>query len=259
MSTTDLTTLFSDAEADGDISPGAAAVINVVDIGQQIQAGLGISVDDVLASEVVLVTQLIDDSSSIAYSGNTQIVCDGHNLVIEALEGSKQNDGILAHAIALNSGVLYPYQSIDPGIHLGMNFRPSGGTPLYDQTIVTLATVLAKSKEFTDNGVAARTVTLLVTDGDDVGSHARASEVKKIVDDMLRQETHIIAAMGIDDGHTDFKQVFSDMGIRDEWILTPGNNQSEIRKAFQVFSQSAVRASQNAGSFSQAAIGGFAN
>ena len=258
-STTDLTTLFSDAEADGDISPGAAAVINIVDIGQQIQAGLGINVDDVLASEVVLVTQLIDDSSSIAYNNNTKVVCDGHNLVIEALEGSKQNDGILAHATALNSGVLYPYQSIDSGgIHLGMNYQPQGATPLYDQTIVTLATVLAKSKEFTDNGVACRTVTLLVTDGDDVGSRARASEVKKVVDDMLRQEMHIIAAMGIDDGQTDFAQVFSDMGIRDEWILTPGNKQSEIRKAFQVFSQSAVRASQNAGSFSQTAIGGFA-
>jgi len=197
MSKTDLNTLFSDAEADGDISSGTAAVINIVDIGQQIQAGLGINVDDVLASEVVLVTQLIDDSSSIAYNNNTKVVCDGHNLVIEALEGSKQNDGILAHATALNSGVLYPYQSIDPGIHLGMNYQPHGNTPLYDQTIVTLATVLAKSKEFTDNGVACRTVTLLVTDGADVGSSARASDVKKVVDDMLRQEMHIIAAMGI--------------------------------------------------------------
>jgi len=175
MSQTDLSTLFSDAEADGDISPDAAAVINVVDIGQQIQAGLGVSVDDVLASEVVLVTQLIDDSSSIAYNNNTKVVCDGHNLVIEALEGSKQNDGILAHATALNSGVLYPYQSIDPGIRLGMNYQPQGNTPLYDQTIVTLATVLAKSKEFTDNGVACRTVTLIVTDGDDIGSKCLAS------------------------------------------------------------------------------------
>ena len=48
------------------------------------------------------------------------------------------------------------------------------------------------------------------------------------------------------------------MGIEDRWILTPGNNPSEIRRAFQVFSQSAVRASQ-AASFSQGTVGGFAN
>jgi len=47
------------------------------------------------------------------------------------------------------------------------------------------------------------------------------------------------------------------MGIRDEWILTPGNSEAEIRKAFRVFSQSAVRASQGAGSFSQSGLGGF--
>jgi hypothetical protein len=70
-------------------------------------------------------------------------------------------------------------------------------------------------------------------------------------------ENHIIAAMGIDDGRTDFRQVFQDMGIRDEWILTPGNSQKDIRNAFQVFSQSAVRASQSAGSFSQTSLGGF--
>jgi len=65
--------------------------------------------------------------------------------------------------------------------------------------------------------------------------------------------------MGIDDGFTDFRNVFQEMGVRDEWILTPANTESEIRKAFQVFSRSAVRASQSAVSFSQTAMGGFGN
>jgi lipid A disaccharide synthetase len=34
------------------------------------------------------------------------------------------------------------------------------------------------------------------------------------------------------------------MGIRDEWILTPGSSASEIRRAFQVFSQSAMHVAQ---------------
>jgi hypothetical protein len=140
------------------------------------------------------------------------------------------------------------------------NYDPNQGTPLYDQTVVLLGTVLAKAQEFADNGVPVRTVTLLITDGADAGSYrADAKTVKSIIDDMLRAETHIVAAMGIDDGSTNFRQVFQAMGIRDEWILTPGNSDTEIRKAFQVFSQSAVRASQGGTSFGNTSLGGFGN
>jgi len=41
------------------------------------------------------------------------------------------------------------------------------------------------------------------------------------------------------------------------WILTPGNNVGQIRRAFQIFSQSAVRASQSAARFGQTVLGGL--
>ena len=104
-----------------------------------------------------------------------------------------------------------------------------------------------------------RTITLIITDGGDAGSQRfKPHHVKSLVDDMLASEGHIVAAMGIADGSTDFRQVFRDMGIPDEWILTPANSSREIRKAFQVFSQSAVKASQG-GSFSKTGLGGFVN
>ncbi len=71
---------------------------------------------------------------------------------------------------------------------------------------------------------------------------------------------HIIAGMGIDDGHTDFMMFYTDMGIPPNCVLTPKNNASEIRAAFMTFSQSAVRASQTAhggGGFSSSVAGGF--
>jgi hypothetical protein len=96
------------------------------------------------------------------------------------------------------------------------NYTPNQGTPLYDQTVVLLGTVLAKSQEFSDNGVPVRTVTLIITDGDDCHSMRHgAKDVAAIAKDMLRMENHIIAAMGIDDGSTDFRKVFQDIGIRD--------------------------------------------
>jgi len=254
-----LNSLFEEAQDEGMISPESAQALTVHDIGAQIQNGLGVNVDDVQASEVVLVTLMPDDSGSIRFANNAQAVRDGHNLVLDALANSKQKDNILVHCRYLNGHVLYPYCSLDQAERMdNHNYNPNLGTPLYDQSVVMLGTVLAKTKEFADNGVPVRTVSLIITDGCDQGSHrSTPKNVASIAKDMLMSENHIIAAMGIDDGYTRFKDVFNSMGLRDEWILTTGNNQSDIRRAFQVFSQSAVQASQSAVNFSKAAIGGF--
>jgi hypothetical protein len=252
--------LFQTAHDEGDLSAGSLQVLSFADIGQAIQGALGVSVDDVTSSEVVLVSMMPDDSGSIRTSGNSQIVRDGHNLVLDSLIKSKQVNAILAHCRYLNGHVLYPFSPIAQATRMDThNYNPHLGTPLYEQSVVLLGTVLAKRQEFVDNGMVARTVTLIITDGADTGGKYDADDVKKIVADLLRQETHIIAGMGIQDSYgTDFREVFRGMGILDEWILTPGNSESEIRKAFQVFSQSAVRASQAAGTaFSQVAMGGF--
>lgn len=252
--------LLGSAKQQGLLSRSSQQVLNVVDLGQQIQAGLGVDVDDVPASEVVLVSIMPDDSGSIRFAGNADAVRQGHNQVLEALADCSQADDILVHNRFLNGHVLYPFTPVGQAIPMdARNYDPQLGTPLYDQAVVLLATVLAKSQEFADNGVPVRTVTLLITDGGDAHSHkADASHVRSLVEDMLRAETHIVAAMGIDDGGTNFREVFREMGIPDRWILTPGQSASEIRAAFQVFSQSAVQASQ-AASFSHAALGGFVN
>lgn len=254
--------LLKGAHKEGDLSAASMQALTAnLDIGAQIQAGLGIGAEDVQSSEVVLVTMQPDDSGSIRFGGNSQAIRDGHNEVIKALQATKQKDGILVHNRYLNGDVLYPYVKLDDAVLMtDKNYAPDKGTPLYDQAIVLLGTVLAKTKDFADNGIPVRSVTLLMTDGADLHSRGCAKDVKALVADMLRKETHIVAAMGFKDqtsGSVDFHDVFREMGIRDEWILTPKTSPSEIRKAFQLFSQSAVRASQNAASFSKTALGGF--
>lgn len=259
MSTTSLTSLIANAGLGDDANAVLDGTID--DLGPAIQAGLGdIDIDDIETSEAVLLTLLIDDSSSIDYTNNAQEVRDGHNLIIDALRGSKQSAAVLVSCRLLNRDVLYPYVTLDNAPMLdSSNYHPSGATPLYDQSVVTLAAVAAKMTEFENGGIAARAVTAIITDGADVGSRRQTEgSVKKVIDGMLRTEQHIITGVGIDDGgYTDFRRVFGAMGIRDEWILTPGNSSSEIRKAFQTISQSAVRASQTAATFSQVAMGGF--
>jgi hypothetical protein len=248
--------LFSAAHAEGSLSSSSLQALTAIDLGAQIQAGLGISVDDVQGSEVVLVTIMPDDSSSMR--PNERVVCDGHNLVLDALEGSKQRDAILAHTRYLNGTVLFPYRPIEQAVRMGAsNFSAIHGTPLYDEAVVILGSVLAKTRELETNGIAARSITLLITDGADESSRrAKARDVAALVHDLDRAESHIVAAMGIANGTTDFGRVFREMGIEDRWILTPGNTQGEIRAAFQVFSQSAIRASK-ASHYSRSTLGGF--
>ena len=250
--------LLEDARRAGALSTAAAAALDIPDLGAQIQAGLGVDVDDVAASEVVLVTMMPDDSSSIASAGNVDAVCDGHNLVLAALAASKQAGEVLVHTRYLNGHVLFPYAPVAGAVGMDprTNYRADKGTPLYDQTVVLLGTVLAKSQELAAAGVPVRTVTLLITDGADCGSRrATAATVRALVEDMRRQEHHVIAAMGIRDGSSDFRAVFAEMGIPDRWILTPDNTAGEIRRAFQVFSQSALSAAPGGGPM----LGGFAN
>lgn len=247
--------LLADAHDAGTLSAKSLAALDVVDVGAQIQAGLGITIDDVAASEVVLLTMMPDDSQSIAAAGNTDAVRDGHNFVLDALARSKQSGEVLAHTRYLNGDVLFPYTQLAHAVKMNpANYDPRYGTPLFDQTVVLLGTVVAKAQELAQAGIAVRTVTLVITDGGDYGStRCRPADVAAIVADMLGQENHIVAAMGIHDGTTDFRKVFRSMGIPDRWILTPGNSASEVRRAFQVFSQSAVRATQGV------QLGGFSN
>lgn len=263
MQTNDTRSRFRDAHDDGEIGAEALAALTVEDIGANIQAGLGITPDEVPASEVVLLTLLLDDSSSIAQAGTEGAVRHGHNAVLRAVAGSRQSEGVLVHTRYLNRGTLFPFRRLADAEQLdGSNYRAIGGTPLYDQSAATLGTVILKTREFADAGVPARSITLIVTDGEDVGSREQtARSVAAIVKDILRQESHIVAAMGIGDGsramEDRFRSVFREMGIPDEWVLTPGNSEAEIRRAFNVFSQSAVRASQSTAGFGQASLGGF--
>jgi len=270
--------LFQQAHNEGTLSAQSLQTLEQIDIGVQIQAGLGVSVENVHASEVILVTMMVDDSGSIRFSGNAQTVREGHNTVLDALAASKQSGGILSHTCYLNGTILFPYlpmsilddlmkkrtgvvRYVPNPLVVRMdtkNYDPNEGTPLYDQTVVLLGRVLPKYQEFAEAGVMARTITLIITDGaDEHSTTASAASVKSLVQDLIG-ENHIVAGMGIAGGGQEpFRNIFRQMGIPDQWILTPGSNSSEIRKTFQVFSQYAVRASQGAAQFNQTGAGGF--
>lgn len=250
--------LVSQAGQAGVLDAHTVQSVQTEDLGELIQEGLCPDIDGIKASEVVLVAMLIDDSHSIQFAGNVEAVRTSYNLVLNALRAAKQQDNILVHTRYLNGTVLTPFMPVEqvPAMDAS-NYDPCGGTPLYDQSMVFLTTLAAQVQEFQDTyGVPARGVALIVSDGADQHSSMRANDVARVVQGLLKSEDHTIAAMGIHDGWTDFRQVYQEMGIPDNWIVTPSNSEQELRHAFQLFSQSAVRVSQGGAGFSSSA-GGF--
>lgn len=248
--------VYSQAGASGDLSDDSLLSLSGLDLGQHIQEGLGVSVDDIESSEVLLVNVLLDDSYSM--QGNEQAVRDGVNELLQALRESKQAGSVVVYIRQLNSGLTYAYQLLTPQVKLDPgNYNVRGGTPLFHESLVTLGTVAAKTTEFENNGVPVRSITVIVTDGGDTGyNKPPARDVKRLIEDMERSERHIIFGYGLGDAQF-FHQVFDDMGIRRERQLVTTADHHEVRRGFGIVSQSAVRASQAATGFSGSGLGGF--
>ena len=261
MSQTNVNNLFNNALASGEIGGASIdALGKIQDLGNIINDALGTPTLGIASGEIILVNLLIDDSSSM--EDVSDAVIKAHNECIEAIKASKQVNNIMVQCRLMTAGLLYPFKLIDdvqPPTR--KEYRADHNTPLYRSALETLGITQAKSQECLDNFQEPRTITLFITDGYDNASRGiGAADVKKLADDMLNTERHIIAGMGFDSSGNqadDFRRIFKDMGIRDNWILTVATTASEIRKAFGVFSRSVTSASQSAGSFSQTSMGGF--
>jgi len=251
-----LSTLLKGAKDDGLVTAAGMQAFSIVDLGDEIADNLGVTPDLVDTSEVFAFFGVVDDSGSIRWKGNTAIVRDGYNGILDALTKSKSRDDIIVGATLLNGGMLHPVCALKDAKRLDSHFNPNGGTPLYDRMVQTCELVVRKCKEFQDTGASFKGVIVLVTDGNDEGSDAKAQHVKDVLEPLLAREIISVVALGINDGSTDFRKVFVDMGIPDNLILTVNDDPSSIRRAFGVVSRATNAASQGA-SLSQSGLGGF--
>jgi hypothetical protein len=103
--------LIHDAHNDGDLSQGSlSALTNIGDIGNVLQQGMGMQVQDLQASEVVLINVLLDNSGSMG--GEEVAVRTGFDELVKSLIGSKQQDNIILLASTLNDGVVHAYMPL---------------------------------------------------------------------------------------------------------------------------------------------------
>ena len=251
--------LFEAAHTEGVLGPAALQALDVVDLGAQIQAGLGVTVDDVQASEVVLVTMMPDDSGSIRRGqratpcATATTWCSTRCWPASSRTACSPTPATSTATCSIPTG-----RSRTRCAMTTANYDPDLGTPLYDQAVVLLGTVIAKAQEFAGNGVSG------------AHRHAAHHRRRRLPLDPARAQGRRGAGQGHarrgephrrGDGHQRRHHRLPRGVPRDghRGPLDPhaGQSAQEIRRAFQVFSQSAVRASQGAAGFSRTVLGGF--
>ena len=177
----------------------------------------------------LLVTNVVDDSSSISSYGNTESIRRGYNQGLDQYR--KDDDGsrqLIVSTLLLNRGWLYAGKSPTEAAHLDRsNYVPGGNTPLFIATEHALEFVSRASDFLTQQGLNVYSMTYILTDGADTSGLAPFS-VKPIVSHMQQTGLHIVAGIAVRDGSTKFHQVFTQMGIREEWIKVVEREDGDI-------------------------------
>lgn len=252
------TALIASATTKGVITPNTSTLITG-NLGGLVLAGAaGKDLEDITASDVTLVTVLIDASSSIGDRGLEQAVRDGQNALIDAFSGAKERDSILLACWTFSSkmDVLHSYVPVDEATRLdAKNYRAAGATVLYDTWCDALAANVAYAQRLRDGGTPTRSVVVVVTDGEDVGSARNAGQCARLSKDLLASELFTLAFVGVGTD-VDFHAVAKAMGVPDGCVLVQKDaTPTGLRRTFQLVSRSAIRASQ--GKIQPGAAAGF--
>ena len=255
----ELEALIRSAAQGGTLSAHTTQLITG-NLGAVVIAGAaGKDAEDIEASDVTLVTLLVDASSSIANSGLEDAVREGENLLVDALGDTRERDSILMALWTFSDQmkVVHSYVGLDDVTRLDrQNYRGNGGTRLYDTWCDALTANVAYAQQLRTSGTPCKSVVVVVTDGEDCGSKRGAADCERLSRDLLASEQFTLAFVGV--GTTDFEKVANEMGIPTGCIAVQAQaTTSNIRKVFRMVSQSAIRASQgrvapgpNAGFFS---------
>lgn len=249
--------LLTGAYAGGELSEGSKQALLRVGDGVASEVGQALGQDIAEIGDCLLVTLLIDDSASIAgIAHGPQAVRDGHNLCLDALRTAGAE--VLVSTRALNHGLLSPYRALTSAVRLhAENYQPNARqTPLFQQAIIALGSVMAKTRELNENDCRVRTFTLLITDSqDNASAPVTAADVRFLVQDMLEfSDQHIVAGMGIGDPG-EFQRVFGAMGIPPRWILPSNATAGDIERLFRLIARQLELAVSSESTFRQLMAG----
>lgn len=243
-----LKNLFNQAASHGLISTHTSSILSG-DLGGMVIAGAaGMDTDQIMTTDVLLVTVLLDASSSIGSLGLEQAVRDGYNQLLDTFATARERESILLALWTFQDSaeVVHSYVPVEEAASLdAKNYRPGGCTSLYDTWCDALAANVAYAQQLRDSGTPCKSIVVIITDGEDVGSRRTAGACADISRELLASEQFVLAFVGVGDA-VDFRAVASNMGVPDENIeVQVGTTPHALRQVFDMVSRSAIRVSQS--------------
>lgn len=243
----DVMDLLAQAVQNGVLSAGTQSLISG-NLGQIVIAGAaGTDMENIDATDVTLVTLLIDASSSIHDSGLTSAVREGHKQLLEAFGKSRERNAILVATWLFSDElrILHSYVPIEDAVALDLhNYQPCGCTILNDAWCDALTANVAYAEKLRAHGTPCRSVAIVITDGDDCGSKRSMVDCQRLSRELLKTEQFILAFVGVGN-EQHFRDVAGSMGVPagNVQVETEARS-SNVRRIFHMVSQSAIKVSQ---------------
>ena len=247
ISKSDVHDIFNNASETGMITPQSANLI-IGNMGELVVQGAnGIDTDDIESSDVTLVTIIIDRSQSMGHLKDA--VTESYKSMINSFIGSKQSDDIMVSLWIYGSDVSLVH-SYTPVNDIDVNdtswYQIGGMTALHDAWFNAVSSNVAYAQQLRDSGTPCKSIVVIATDGQENASRqVDAGKCKQLSHDLLKSEQFILAFVGIGPDEDEYKAEAENIGIPDGCIMIETDvNPSNLRRIFQVISQSAIKASQ---------------
>lgn len=202
---------------------------------------LGASLDEIDSEDVMLVSFVLDMSSSMAPLAGEVIAA--FNGEVAALSGAKTATAILAAATTFADvpEVLFGYQPLARVPKLSPTlYSASGSTALHDAVLGVLERLVAYRLTLSDNGVRSRAVVIVLSDGEDNVSKRSVGEVKLAAQRLVRDESVVLAYAGFGGSPKSHQATADAMGF--PHVITSGHSGKDLRRVLGVVSQSVLRA-----------------
>lgn len=212
--------------------------------------------DDVEVEDTINVQFVVDVSGSVTNYVNE--LNSGLNEFIERMQKSHVADKVFVSVVIFNHKieVLTGYQPISQVQSFDFGKYIDGTTALYGGTRVALENALNYREGLENAGVNCKTLVFVMTDGgDNEPRQGSASDVKKIIDNLLQEERNFASfetiLFGINDSEKGvFESAAADMGIKN--VVTIKQSADQIKRMINFISSSVSGASGSANAISVA-------
>ena len=196
---------------------------------------LGVGPDAIETDKATIVTFLLDNSWSIQEGGHTGALIKSYNRGLEVIRDADSAHDIIVGAMALSGYVIRPYQHRHDATKLSREsfVADLNYSPIWRQTVKLCGMVKSKQGQFVEAGIPTRTMTCLLTDGDNRDDEGSLSDAQIAVDALQQGYKSKIYGIGL--GSCAISEL-SGMGVPTD-NLFPAGNEQQLQKAFEEFSQ----------------------